>query len=450
MFKVRMKNVVAITFVVAIMAISGSAQNQYRPVSQTSAPDAIAIIKQVADTYKNLRSYHFEGRYTKERVSEYMGLKNEWKAEGLFVDAAIKPNRFRIESKNTTLSLTSVYDGKTKWFYAPDLNEYTKTEESGAKPVTGRPAVDPMVYLWEARDALNEMSRLADWLSDAKIIDEEKVEIGGRRVDCLVIEASYTTVFSTGQTGSWTRKLWIDKSRSIVLRGITLSKAKSPQWERYTDFKTTYDFTVAKVGELAPETLFTFVPPEGAKEVAEIRSQPQPVVPTLIAATTRLDLTGKDAIPFALKDMDGNEIDLQTFKGKVVLLNFWASWCGPCVTELPHIEKLHRDLKDQGLVTLGVNNEDVEVARAFVKQKGYTFTTLIDDRRKVSIKYGVSSIPQVFIIDREGKVKWQALGYSSDREVELRDAVGKVLNGEDPPRTNKGGAVMDIIPSRKP
>jgi alkyl hydroperoxide reductase subunit AhpC len=103
------------------------------------------------------------------------------------------------------------------------------------------------------------------------------------------------------------------------------------------------------------------------------------------------------------------------------------------VAELPHIEKLHKDFKNEGLVTLGLNNEEVEVARAFVKQKGYTFTTLVDEGKEVSKNYGVSGIPQVFIIGREGKVKWHTLGYSSGKEVELRSAVEKVLKGVDPP-----------------
>ena len=462
MFKMRMKNVVAIAFVSVVTAISGAAQDPNRANSQTTAPDAKVILKQVAETYKNLRSYHFEGRYTLEQVTESVGLKDEFKREELFVNAAIKPDRSRIESKNTHISVTSISDGKTKWVYAPGPNEYTKTEEGPVRLVTDGPVKDsaPMAHLANAKNLLAGYSRVDDRLGVAKIIGEETLEIGGRRSDCFVIEAYYFAASTGSQTSTKTRKLWIDKSRNIVLREIQQTEAKMP-WGRAINSKMTYIFTVATVGEPITETLFTFVPPEGAKEVAELMPSPQPSATTRPAvmprpATTSRSATpraadhiGRDAIAFALEDLDGNRVDLQSLKGKVALLDFWASWCGPCVAELPHIEKLHRDFKDRGLVVLGVNNEDVVVAREFVKRKGYTFTTLFDEGSEVTRKYRVSGIPQVFIIDREGIVKWHALGYGPGKEFDLRNAVEKVLKDLNPPAPASTRAGAPVSPEDK-
>jgi TonB family protein len=462
MFKMRMKNVVAIAFVLVVTAIYGAAQDPNRANSQTTATDAKAILNQVAETYKNLRSYHFEGRYTLEQVIESVGLKDEIKREELFVNAAIKPDRSRIESKNTHISVTSVSDGKAKWVYAPGPNEYTKTEEGPVRLVTSSPVGDsaPMAHLANATNLLDGYSRVADRLGEAKIIGEETLEIGGRRSDCFVIEAYYF-VSSTGiQSNTLTRKYWIDKSRNIVLREIRNTEARM-QWGRTIRSKMTYTFTVARVGEPIPDNLFTFVPPQGAKEVAELMpsqrpaatprptAAPRPAVTPRSAAPRAADLVGKDAIAFALEDLDGNRVDLQSLKGKVALLDFWASWCGPCVAELPHIEKLHTDLKDRGLIVLGVNNEDAEVARAFVKRKGYTFTTLVDEGREVTMKYGVSGIPQVFIIDRDGKVKWHTLGYGPGKEFELRSAVEKVLKDLNPPSPASARAGAPVSPDEK-
>jgi TonB family protein len=463
-----MKNVVAVAFVLVVTAISGAAQVPNRANPQPAAPDAKAILKQVAETYKNLRSYHFEGRYTFEQEIESVGLKDEIKREELFVNAAIKPDRSRIESKNTHISVTSISDGKTKWVYAPGPNEYTKTEEGPVRLVTGGPVKNSaaMAHLANATNLPAGYSRVADRLGVAKIIGEEELEIGGRRSDCFVIEAHYFAASTGNQSNTMTRKLWIDKSRNIVLREIQNTEAKMP-WGRTLNSKMTYIFTVASVGEPIPETLFTFAPPDGAKEVAELTPPPQPAatprpaamprptdapqphVASLSAAPRPADLVGKDAFTFAMEDLEGNRVDLQSLKGKVALLDFWASWCGPCVAELPHIEKLHKDFKDRGLVVLGVNNEDVEIARAFVKRKGYTFTTLVDEGREVSMKYGVSGIPQVFIIDREGKVKWHALGYGPGREVELRNAVENALKGVAMPAPVSTRAGAPVSPDEK-
>jgi TonB family protein len=456
MFKMGMKNVVAVTFVLAVTAISGAAQDPNRANSQAAAPDAKAILRQVAETYKNLRSYHFEGRFTQEQVIESIGLKDEIKREELFVNAAIKPDRSRIESKNTHISVTSVSDGKTKWLYAPGPNEYTRTEEGLVRQVTGSPARNsaPMAHLANATNLPAGYSRVADRLGDAKIIGEETLEIGGRRSDCFVIEAYYFATSTGRQSSTLTRKLWIDKSRNIVLREIQNTEARMP-WGRTINSKMTYVFTVATVGESIPESLFAFVPPEGAKEVAELISSPQPAAPPQPVATrrpaapARVDLVGKNAIAFELEDLDGNRVDLQSLKGKVTLLDFWASWCGPCVRELPHIEKLHRDFKDRGLVVLGVNNEEADVARAFVKNKGYTFTSLVDEGREVAMKYGVSGIPHVFVIGREGKVKWNALGYGPGREIDLRSAVEKALKGVDPSASVSTRTGASVSPEEK-
>jgi TonB family protein len=378
------------------------------------------------------------------------------KREELFVNAAIKPDRYRIESKNTHISVTSVSDGKTKWLYAPGANEFTRTEEGPpVRLVTGSPSSPVQdsastAHLAIATNLLAVYSRVADRLGEAKIIGEETLEIGGRRSDCLVIEAYYFAASAGSQSNTLTRKLWIDKSRNIVLREIQHTEARMP-WGRTINSKMTYTFTVARVGEQIPDALFSFVPPEGAKEVAVLNSSTRPAAPPTPygsprpPAPSRVDPVGKDAIAFALKDLDGNQVDLQTLKGKVVLLDFWASWCGPCVAELPHIEKLHKDFKDRGLVTLGVDNEDAEIARAFIKKKGYTFTTLVDEGKEVTMKYGVSGIPRVFIIDRDGKVKWQTLGYGSGKEVELRSAVEKILKGVSPPASVPPRAPITLV-----
>jgi TonB family protein len=153
------------------------------------------------------------------------------------------------------------------------------------------------------------------------------------------------------------------------------------------------------------------------------------------AAPAHLGIMGADAIDFALNDLDGNKVELQKLRGKVVLLNFWDSRCSPCVAALPDVEKLSKEFKDKGLVTLGVDGENAQDARKFVKNKGYSFATLIDEGREVSRKYEISEMPHFIIINREGKVKWRMSisGYGPGPVRKLRDVVEMILNGMEPP-----------------
>lgn len=441
-----MKNVVAVIFVLVVTLSPSIAQDQNPSVSQTAAPDAKALLRRVAETYKNLRSYHFEGRHTTEQVIESMGLKDETKREELFVIAAIKPDRSRIESKSIQFSVTSVFDGKTKWVYTPGANEYTKSKEDAANLVTGRLPAETEAHLARATDALIRFSYVDHGLREAKTVGEEKLQIGRRQVDCLVIEAHYTTAPAASQSSDWMRKLWIDRTRNIVLREIQHTKGKT-QWGGATSSTITHTFTVANVGEQVPGTLFTFAPPERAKEVIEMKSPPRPATAPRPAVSITSSLVGRDAVAFRLRDLDGNRVDIRALKGKVVLLDFWASWCSPCVAELPHIEKLHKDFKNQGLVVLGLNSEAADDARNFVKKRGYTFPTLVDERGAISMKYGVFTIPQIFIIDRDGKVKWHARDYSPSKALELRSVTEKVIKGAALLSSDNGGAGTAITPA---
>jgi peroxiredoxin len=136
-------------------------------------------------------------------------------------------------------------------------------------------------------------------------------------------------------------------------------------------------------------------------------------------------LIGKKAPNFKLNSLDGEEVALNDFKGKVVILDFWASWCKPCLKELPRVQKIYQDFKKDGLVVLGMNAEKIPKAQSFVKKHDLTFTNLHDSDRKVAhTKYYVNAIPSVFIIDRKGIVRSYLVGLYPENE--LREAVEKV------------------------
>jgi thiol-disulfide isomerase/thioredoxin len=110
-------------------------------------------------------------------------------------------------------------------------------------------------------------------------------------------------------------------------------------------------------------------------------------------------------------------------RGKVVLLDFWASWCGPCRRSMPHIEALHREYGRKGLVVLGVNAEPAAKANDYLQANGITFPTLIDNGGAVGQQFQVRGIPTTVLIDRSGRVSAYLVGAGS--EGRLRAAVEK-------------------------
>jgi peroxiredoxin len=117
------------------------------------------------------------------------------------------------------------------------------------------------------------------------------------------------------------------------------------------------------------------------------------------------------AIDFTLENLEGSLVSLKGFQGKVVFLNFWATWCGPCRYEMPDMEKLWQKFKEEDFVILAVDlRERKERVSSFMEENGYTFPVLLDSRGEVARAYGIRAIPTTYLLDPEGKIVGRALG----------------------------------------
>ncbi|HXH82438.1 MAG TPA: TlpA disulfide reductase family protein [Candidatus Tectomicrobia bacterium] len=123
-------------------------------------------------------------------------------------------------------------------------------------------------------------------------------------------------------------------------------------------------------------------------------------------------LVGRPAAAFTLTSFDGAPVRLDEHRGKVVVLNFWASWCYPaCYEEAPVLERGWRAYRDRGVAVLGVDIQDKEErARAFLRDFGLTFPNAPDPHGKVSVDYGVYGVPETFFIDRAGRIRAKHVG----------------------------------------
>ena len=119
---------------------------------------------------------------------------------------------------------------------------------------------------------------------------------------------------------------------------------------------------------------------------------------------------------FTLPGLDGKTYNLDGLRGKVVLLNFWATWCPPCRKEMPDMEKLYQRFSKQGLIVLAVSDEESETVINFLKKQNYTFPVLLDPGRKVNTAFNVEGIPKSFLFDRQGKLVAQAIDMRTESQ----------------------------------
>ena len=114
---------------------------------------------------------------------------------------------------------------------------------------------------------------------------------------------------------------------------------------------------------------------------------------------------GKPALDFTIQD-DQKKVSLRDFRGQVLIVNFWASWCPPCIAETPSLVRMEKDLKSKGVVVLGVSaDEDASAYHAFLKKYDITFLTVRDPSAKVQHEYGTKLIPESYVIDAQGVLR---------------------------------------------
>jgi peroxiredoxin len=138
--------------------------------------------------------------------------------------------------------------------------------------------------------------------------------------------------------------------------------------------------------------------------------------------------TNSVAPDFTLNAQGGKSVELTQFKGQVVMLNFWASWCGPCRQEMPLLDSIYKKYSKLGFTIIGVNVEpDSKAANDWLKQTPVSFPILYDTDSKVSKLYGVSGMPSTVIVDRKGTVRMIHRGYKPGDEEEYLSSIRTLM-----------------------
>jgi peroxiredoxin/outer membrane lipoprotein-sorting protein len=370
-------------------------------------PDPAAILANAQKAYAHLTAIHLAATQ-----SQTFATSGGFVSSDLDYELAEKPpGRFRARIKGAVEAI-AVSDGSTTWKALPASKQWMKLELAAASGDDNEDAEDAQdtrpkdLHDNVARAVLTRFPVIARLAQRPEILKEDTLKIDGHKAPCYILRA---------HIGPTQHDLWIDKDRYLVLRDLQ----SGPQASKDGVLTVTID---TKIKRLAldtdvPDTVFTFEPDRKWAQVDML----------VLPGEERLMLTGRPAADFTLKALDGEPTQLSSLQGKVVVLDFWATWCPPCRAELPAIDKLHAEFAGK-VEFLGVNDEDSGTVKGFLKKAGYTFPVLMDGKRQVHRTYGIRAIPVLLVIDRHGVIRQHFIGSRSEQA--LRSAIQSVLEQE--------------------
>jgi thiol-disulfide isomerase/thioredoxin len=393
-------------------ALAASRGPATRPTTQPvpPPPEVVALVERVGTAYARLTSLELAGTVT-------LSLREDGQARthaAPLVAAYLAPARYRHEVAGQPLLGAT---GLTAFVFDPGNNTYSLTEVPEATGLLARlPAPQQATLLWEnpALALALAQDRLALLRTQTKrflgVADEA---IAG--TDCTVLKLELTDGGSPAEYS-------FDKATGL-LRRMTVdltSFAKSAGRSDLTEVRYVVDYTTVNPDVAIPAERFAWAPPADSRR-ASVLDSARPAAPLGGGGL----LMGRAAPDFALDDLAGHKVSLADLKGSIVILDFWATWCGPCRAAMPHLNALYAKYKDRGLVVYAVNLQETrDQAAKYMADNKLALPVLLDTTGNVAKQYGVSGIPTTILIDAEGKVRWVGVGFGGnldDLEKQVKD-----------------------------
>jgi thiol-disulfide isomerase/thioredoxin/outer membrane lipoprotein-sorting protein len=373
--------------------------------AEIAAPEA-EILRQVAETYRGLGAYMFEG-------SIHVVIAGTGKPQiqdAPFFVAVDTGGRLRDQVKNASQGGMIVSDGKWTVVYNASLRQYTRrmgSVESVMAKVPNRGIAGMLMSRYAA---------IEDGALSARRLPDESLTLNGAKRNCVVLEVAYPPSTKNPKIEELPRTYWIDAETHLVLRQHSPLKADIPEYGGKIEQKEDVTFERAMLNPVLPESTWVFRPPPGVRLVTQFTAN--------VEEDNTNPFAGQKAFDFTLKDLKGEAHALKALRGKVVLLDFWATWCGPCRLTMPQVAKIHEEFKGRGVEVMSINvGETALKAGDYIKKNGYQFTTLLDHDREVADQYKVNGIPTLVVIDRAGTVTDYMVGARDDNA--LRAALQK-------------------------
>jgi thiol-disulfide isomerase/thioredoxin len=350
---------------------------------QDNAKAAMEVLQRTASMYKNLQSYEF-------KVAIHFAHGSAGSEQRL-MESGERGAKYRVDEEDPHGKLR-ISDGQTEWVLNRASNTYLKA------PVT--PA---------SLTPIRDFENIAEHVAGADIMREERYISDGKVVMVYVVAVVRNPWPPDTLPGVQMMMYRIDEETFAVHEVTTHTRNGINQTKVVV-------YSGAKWNQSPQKADFTFSPPDSAREVSSMPA----------SSTQTASLIGAQAPDFTLQDANGKSVSLRDFRGKVVIVDFWASWCGPCRAQMPYLQDMHQKFADKGLVVLGLNiGEDSDTVAQFAKQSGYTFTLLLGGEPDVDTNYYVGAFPTTVVLDRQGKVVFRDEGFGEQNK--LRSAVMAAL-----------------------
>lgn len=258
-----------------------------------------------------------------------------------------------------------------------------------AKSSISKPCFDVVKKLGGFRSPgeWTEFNRIDLGVSTINVLPSQNLKLYGEEIHCIVLEVVYDDYYQNIRLFTGPIRYWIDTATHFVRRVEFTEVAESGS--------RSWTATIEKININGPAPSW-LTPPD---------------IPDL-----RKTLIGKQAPDFALRTLGGQVVRLSGLRGKVVLLDFWATWCFACDEEIPTLEKLQSEINTSEVILLGVSNESASVVRKWLAQNHRSFQTLIDAKTTFR-SFGIQPIPALVVISREGVITDYVAGFDSDRRM---------------------------------
>jgi thiol-disulfide isomerase/thioredoxin len=399
----ELRRLVPLAFIALITA--GWGQSEPEGVS-----DTLALLERAVQRYSHLKSY----RITQQETYSSEHPPDPSPAKMTAIEAP--GGRYRFEGDIGFGNAIQVSDGHFVWYYRPTQNAYTRRLATGNKPDLPK-ILAPDDAGIEGAASLHDMKWLAAAYKFAKRLPDTDLTLNGQAVACYVIEVSNDDRKIPLPYPS-TDTIWIEKGsfkiRKIVEHYITtLNKPGSPPITYPATRVSLYPEVI--LNEPIPDADFQFTPPSTARWVLEFADR-RWLIPEVKPAA------GK-APDVVLRSVDGTQVRLQSFRGHPVLIDLWATWCGPCIEAFPELVRLYDQTRSTDLVVLSIDQaDDARAAQTYLRKMHYPWPNF-HDQGEITKAFGSGPIQRVIILDSRGEIVFDRVGPTQE---ELRTVIAKL------------------------